>query len=77
MGIRQPGSMENFFLRASSSCHSFPGTLNPLDKLRIPPSFIGIPANFLDVEVPRFLYDDRLAKQSNRLRASQAWHKHT
>jgi hypothetical protein len=57
--------MENFFLRASSSCHSFPSTLNPLNKLHIPPSFVDIPASFPDVEMPQFLYGDRLCWKTN------------
>jgi hypothetical protein len=55
--------MENFFLWAS--CHPFPGNLNPLHKLHIPPSSIDVPANFSDVEMPQFLYGDRLRWKAN------------
>jgi hypothetical protein len=62
-GPEQPDSMENFFLRASY--HSSPGNLNPLHKLYIPPSSIDVPANFPDVEMPQFLYGDRLRWKAN------------
>lgn len=45
--------------------HSQPDLSKPLTNLRPPPSLTTLPLNFPDVELPRFLYGDRLRWISN------------
>lgn len=45
-------------------CHT-DNVFNPLSKLQVPQPITDLPTNFPDVEMPRFLYGDRLCWLSN------------
>ena len=45
-------------------CHT-DNVFNPLSKLQVPQPITDLPSNFPDVEMPRFLYGDRLCWLSN------------
>ncbi|MEO0521151.1 MAG: hypothetical protein AAF171_28125 [Cyanobacteria bacterium P01_A01_bin.116] len=44
----------------NTNSHRHLNTTNPLTKLHLPPSRANLPSSFPDVEIPRFLYGDRL-----------------